>query len=1327
MELTAQQKKIVEIPAGNILVSAAAGSGKTSVMTQRIVKRIRSHELDIRNVLVMTFTDAAARSMKEKIEKQLKDLMNDEKVPEERRYLSGQLQHLGHCNISTIHSFCLEIVRNFYYEARNRDGEFIVEPGFRIEDTGEADVLLAQAADDIFEEKYEKCDLSPEDPDSIRFLRLTETYGTQRSDRAVREMLQEFYHFARSLPDYDSWMELQLKTLRDTALDFEGSQCRKEILQALALRLENAAAGLDEFCAILDSDPLIYKDKAKNIEAVDALRNFAGFVDGMKKLLSSSDAGWDQVYHLFKEMPDVSSLKGKASEDKKELRRLFEKHFAELVYFGTGKYGSRTYSKDFLFNTDYIFTSDAAGIQKDILYMVPMAEELFSLTSQIDRRYAKLKRESNMIDFGDFEHMALLILRSGNAGSYYREKFREIYIDEYQDTSSIQEAVISLISGDNLFMVGDVKQSIYRFRHAKPEIFLRKYKAFSEGVLTGDGAAQGQLVELNKNFRSLEGILEAANNVFYQIMSEESGEVDYTSDHALIPFRKPEDGNIAQVELLLTDLDEAAAEDSGSGSTGDSEDMPAAGSDDGTGTDPENEEEPSENSEDPLSGEEKTAYEQEAVTVASEIIGLLNRGIKPGDIAVLSRTRSICGIFADTLELHGIEVLRETGNTGPDYYELRVAEEFLTVLDNPCQDIPLAGLMRSPFFGAGFSEDELLEIRLSAGKAAVFFYECCERYRDSGEDAALRVKVEEFYQKIAYYRSMSDYRTAGEILEKMYRESGLFAYASGMPDGPRRLKYLDSFRDWTHRFASVRHCGLYEIVRYLESLKEKIGGESPFPIEESLTDRVRVMTIHRSKGLEYGTVFIVGSSRRLSPGRRNGSVLLSENNAPGLWFINPDKQYKYPTPLVHAVSESMIKGELAEEMRLLYVAMTRAKDRLYISGTIRGSQNREGKGMAEVVAKARKYPADNPLPSYLALSAKSTLDWIVMALARNPAVDFGFPEEDAGAAGGSGARKQEFYSDFWRIRISAAGEQVQQVQPQNAVPVPAAAVCRSSPGLPDSTSAEGYAADLRLKFFGGYPYEDAVRRPLKFSAGEIKRREQAEDDENPVRIGTGVEPSSVITSARSINTVIKEAGGASEDEITGAERGIAVHSFLRYADTALLTGNCNDSLVSEHLTEMIRTGMVTEREGTILGQYIDKFVLYYNSGLAAAINSAGTGEYGRLFREIPFTLRISCREFYAAGGFAENDCVHVQGIIDCWFEEGDGAVLVDYKTDSIAGNRNAVSGELDKRYNTQLSIYSRAIREIMGIKVKKALIWLVGAAEAYEINCDEHVSIKNSR
>ncbi|MHB8961571.1 MAG: UvrD-helicase domain-containing protein [Saccharofermentanales bacterium] len=1340
MELTAQQRRIIEIPAGDILVSAAAGSGKTSVMTQRIVNRIRSHELDIRKVLVMTFTDAAARSMKEKIEKQLRDFINEETNPEERRYLSGQMQYLGRSNISTIHSFCLEIVRNFYYEAKSEDGGFIVEPGFRIEDAGEADILLSRAVDELFEEKYEACDRSPDEPGSARFLKLIETYGTQRSDSAVREMIKVFFHFARSIPDYGSYMTAQTELLRAAAMDFESSQCRREIFKALEIRIENAMAGLDEFCAVLDSGPAIYKDKAKNEEAVLALRGFAEFIAGLRRMASAPDTGWDRVYYAFKGMPDVSSLKGKASDDKKKLRRIFDRHFAELVFFGTGNYGSTTYSKDFLFNTDYVFTSDIAGIQQDILYMVPMAEELFSLTQETDRRYAMLKRDANMIDFSDFEHMSLLILRSGNAGAYYRNRFQEIYIDEYQDTSSIQEAVISLISDGNLFMVGDVKQSIYRFRHAKPEIFLSKYKAFSEnrtdaGIsadgdgshrtgIQGDADAQkpaarptGRLVELNKNFRSLEGILAAANNVFYQIMSGESGEVDYTADHALVPFRCSDADKGPQVELVLTDLDGRMAA-SDTEPAGDDEGVMTGEQGEDFGSEPENGEERVPDAEELLSGEEKTSYEQEAVTVASEIAGLLNSGVRPGEIAVLSRTRNVCGIFADALEQHGMEVLRETGNAGPDYYEMRVAEEFLAVLDNPCQDIPLAGLMRSPFFGTGFSEDELLEIRISAGRDTAYFHECCSRYRESGEDSALRLKVDGFFHKIEHYRSLTDFMTVGEVLGKMYKESDLFAYAAAMPEGQRRLNYLNSFKDWAHDFASARHCGVYEIVRYLESLKEKIGAQSPFPIEEIQSDRIRVMTIHRSKGLEYSIVFIVGTSRKLAPGRRSGAVLLSESSLPGLWYINPDKQYKYPTPLFHAASESMVKGELAEEMRLLYVAMTRAKDRLYISGTIHGSKNRDGKELAEVAAKARKHPAGSPLPSYLALSAKSTLEWIVMALARNPHVDLGFMGDTAAETRSGGITNEEFYSAFWNIRIAYPEDPVQVHDA--ARPAAEADGTGAGPELPGGVSSEEYAAELRSKFFGIYPYRDATRNPMKFSAGEIKRREQAEEEERLADIGDGYGLPATHAEIRGINTVLKETGSAGEKEITGTERGIAVHSFLRYADAAKLTGNCTAYMVKAHLDEMLQAEMVSEREYAMLEQYIDKFVLYYNSSLAAGIQAAGAKRPERLYREIPFTLQIGCREFYGSQGFAENDNVFVQGIIDCWFMEDDGAVLVDYKTDAITGDRGIVAAELDKRYNTQLSVYSRAIEEIMGVQVKKAVIWLVGAADEYEIRCTRY-------
>ncbi len=1366
MELTGQQKRIVGMPAGDILVSAAAGSGKTSVMTQRIVSRIRNRELDIGSVLVMTFTDAAARSMREKIEKQLRELLFAETDPAERGYLSGQLQRLGTCNISTIHAFCLEVIRNFYYEIRDDAGGTVVEPGFRIEDAGEADVLLSEAVDGLFEARYEACDRDPDDPENMLFLQLAETYGTLRSDTPVRELIKSLYGFLRSMPDYGKWMEDRMENLRKTAEDFNGSACRKEIFQALRLRAANALEGLGDFRAILASGPVIFRDPKRNAEAVTSLRQFADFIGDLAKAAALPGTDWDTVYRMFASMPDPSSLNGRtSSEDKKELRHIFDRHFAELVFFGTGMFGTKAHNSHFLYKTDFVFTSDAAGIERDIAFMGPLAGELFRLAGETDRRYAALKRESNMIDFSDFEHMALRILREGNAGGYYREKFKEIYIDEYQDTSGIQEAVISAVARGNVFMEGDIKQSIYRFRHARPEIFLGKLLTFSDGADAGgaggaDGAVRapgGCLAELNRNFRSVRGILEAVNDVFYQIMSADSGEVDYSAEHALVPFREPGEGCALRVQLLMTDTDAAESAGGPADPSGpaDAADAPDGGDDAGTGSGETEDGESGvqeDGSGDALTAEDLKACEKEAVTVAAEIAALIASGTAPGDVAVLARTKSQCAVFADALEKSGIDVLREAGGSDPDYYELEVAEQFLQVLDNPCQDIPLAGLMRSPFFGTGFSEEELLEIRISGGEGSAYFHECCGRYRREGEREALRRKLEGFFDKIESCRAMADHRTPGEILEKMYGDSGLFAYASVMPEGDRRIRYLNAFRDWAHHYASSRHCGLYGTMRRLGALRERADPEPLFPVEESRADRVRVMTIHKSKGLEYGTVFIAGLSRKLSPGRQSGPVLLTADRDPGLWFIDPERQCKYPTPLVHAASESIIKSELAEEMRLLYVAMTRARDRLVLSGTYSASAFREGRGFSETADKASRHAPDAPLPFHLVLSAGSAADWIFMALARNPHVDLRIlgaeaeetPQDAASAAkekAGSGEEDCRFYSDCWEIRPVRAGKTAAGLPGRTDVlPHPsetedaetegtgedAARTGRES-SLPEEWKDAEYEDVLRVKFFGRYAYENAAGKPLKFSAGEIEQPDLPGREDPDAEPGIPVDLPAAAVPARSINMVLRKAQGAEDAGMSAAERGTAVHSFLRLADIEKPAGDLTAEGVRDHLQEMLRSGMIGQKESDAIMQYARPLAAFFAGPLAARMRAASARGPGSLFREIPFTLRIGCREFYGEDeGFSEDDAVHVQGIIDCWFIEEDGAVLVDYKTDAITGSRAEIAGELQRRYGTQLSVYARAIREIAGIPVKQAVIWLAGAGESYEIRCAEKIRIPDA-
>lgn len=1575
MKPTVQQQKVIDAKCGNILVSAAAGSGKTSVMTERIVGRIIRGELDIRNVLVMTFTDAAAKNMREKIEKNLRKSLAETAKPDKKRFISRQITYLGQSNISTIHSFCLEVIRNFYYDAIDENGDLLLEPGFRIADPQESGLLLAGALDELFEKEYIKCDESPESEDSRAFLLLVDAYSGFRSDRSAKDLIIQFYHFLRSMPDYEEWVQQQKRVIHEVIDDFDNSQCFKSILESLGLRVAIAKMGLADIKGYLGKDIAFYKENKanlqKNSDANDAFRAFVIHMEEMFGLLEKENLTWDDLHTHFMKTPAVPKLRMYPASDsfeKTEFWSLFKTHFTELIYYTTGDFGTKTYSQDFIFARKFVFTKTKDEITSEIREMYPAIECFMDLALALDSEYTKVKQNANMIDFGDFEHLALRILRLKGASEYYKDKFKEIYIDEYQDTSSIQEAILQLVSTSNSFMVGDVKQSIYKFRHAKPQIFMGKYDLFKnpENLSVEETAKKdtenesahktqtpgkavdtaidsiGTVFELNRNFRSSDIILEAVNEVFCRIMSKEAGEIDYNIDHAFIvgitgedtnhpsvvkQETKPEEVNLQEdklqeainqnyeqpdvvttekirisplIEIFLTDIS-PKAENKGENSnedednsgissqnTGESDSLYKPSGDTELSSDDAavNEEENGFNvngDESPLAGtdasgaektetiakDELTKYEKEALSVAIEINRLITKeGQRPGDIAILSRTGAICGVFADALAAMNIPYACDQSMVFLERYELKVIEALLYVLDNPMQDIPLAGVLSSPLFECSLDEEEMLKIRIF-GKGFKFFYECVQHYKENGDDETIRQKIVEFYERISQIRESLLHSTVSELVENIFETSGLMSYAAAMPQGEDVIRSLEDFLEWVRSIDDSRHSDLHSFVRLMQDIRQKSPDSSPFGAQESLSDSVKVITMHRSKGLEYEIVFLAGNNRQLSSKDTKAPILISEKMGIGFDYVNVLEQYKYPTPLVYAMKEEMRKEELAEEMRLFYVGMTRAKRRLYITGTYKSEDHAKDKGLADVVYRVNKYMDEYinstnkgwssfKLPPHIVLGVKNTLEWVFMSIAGNPEIDMGVfdintsaPENDVVIIDSSdnadvfenkndlaisdyckieNVQKAENAYDsnknescerisrgrVWSLRcvnyedsiinaqkildkaplindtdmISESSRQgileqdsekpseninttktENQTSAYTTTPLDILESLAKNDNEECDTRARGkeiiesnVSKAIRNKFFYEYPNARATSTPLKISVSEIKRQQQKEDElaEGTVNIFTkdsnlettdssletidlneavfykkistdsvadtsiSDDKTSVISpvfmndnskgqTIRGINTTVHKIADNGGKELTSPQIGIAVHNFFRYANLNAIMASPDEKTIAEQLRIMEGMNMFTKEEAFELTKSIPAFQAYYTSDLACKIYAKQKENRGKVFREIPFTLKLACSEVFADKSFDTADFTYVQGIIDCWYEEDGKAVLIDYKTDHIRGSDEEIRDILQKRYQTQITVYARAIKDIKGIDVKESIIWLFNSNKQFII------------
>jgi len=1308
MQHTPEQTAVISAPAGNILVSAAAGSGKTAVLTDRIVSRIMAGELDVRQVLVMTFTEAAARNMKTKIEQKLRASLAAATDFQQRRHLGRQIANLPGAAISTIHAFCLDVIRNFYTLARDEQGQTLIEPGFSVDDGIEADLLLRQTLDEWMAEQYEAIDRSNAgDPAAgytgdrqSAFYSLIDGYGSAAGDQPVRDLILHLHNYLRSLPDYRDQCRKWLADLRAAATSFSDSPHMMALLRQLRLLLDRALAVSDELENLLASPIRFIGQPDRNNGYIRQFQAVLAALHVLGTYLAAGGHDWDEIRRIGSCLADLDMPRASKNDspEKTAFLDLFIRHVAEVIYCLSGQCGTAKFSQHFAFKTRFIFDLSSADIQADIAAMIPAAEMLFELVLGLDRQYAENKRSAGMIDFSDFEHLALHILRSDEARQYYRGRFQEIYVDEYQDTSSIQEKIIEAISHDHSLMVGDIKQSIYRFRHAQPYIFIDRMQQYRQSPQAG------KLFELNKNFRSVAGILSAVNQVFRQLMSRSAGEIDYDSSQALVWHRPDDPARQLPVSLVLVNIRQEEAEDS---------DEQELSDDEWSG-------------QDALDAAELSRVEKEALAAAVKILALHDSGTAWRDIAILGRTRAIIQACRTQLESCAIPVLADTGGTFLDTPIMRQMEALVRLIDNLRQDIPLAAVLRSELFQGGFNDQELVCVKLHACSRAIpsrFFHEAAEAYLADGPDPELRQRLNDFYSWIGQLRIREQMLSLGELIGLIFDESGWLERLAAHPAGrgEQEIQQLRLFRQWAEQFEKNRPRGLHAFISYLDSLRLRGGIDSPFAAAERAEDAVRIMTIHGSKGLEFPVVFIVGTRYDLTPKDSKDHLLISENLGLGLDFADPERQIRYPTHLKLAMLEELRAAGLAEELRLLYVAMTRAMDQLYLIGSVMIGEDKAEKKLASLVRLAAECQTGK-LPYHLVLAGRSYLDWLMMALARSPGLDLAWLEGGEFPIG-------IMESDIWRLEsVTLPG--LLASQPDLALSAPSAASLAGDPaGLLQTILDQSGTDDADPMTFervaASYRFAEAARIPLKLTVSELKRREQVSrepgDDDQTLLSGNG---------PRGIPLVLHEwadfIDSAKQLEPLPAQTmGILMHAFFRYMDIAAIRRNPGQDEIARQLEAMQNAGIFTSVETAALALMIDSFADFARSDVCAAMNLAQQLPGRPLHREIPFTLALpACQVHTRCPGLASDDQVFVQGIIDCWYEDESGITLLDYKSDRLSPEPLICQQELDNRYGLQLEFYARAIEANTGKPVRRRLIWLIRQGRAFELQPKDIVLIQ---
>ena len=1217
VQWTREQQQVIDLRNKNILVSAAAGSGKTAVLVERIITRLTKDRkpVDVDRLLIVTYTEAAAGEMRERIGEAIEKALEEHP---ENVHLKKQEALIHTAKITTIHSFCLSVIREYFHTID-------LDPGFRIADEGELRLLRRDVMQELLEAKYQEGDEG--------FLRFVETFATGREDTKLEEIISQLYEFAGSYPDPDAWLDGCAAAYR-TGPDSE-AMFMKMAMQYIRNCLADVESLMDtagQVCMEPDGPYMYEKTIEEDRETVQML--FAA-------------KNYEEMYLAFSRMsPWVRLAAGRdktVDEQKKERVKGYRDAWKKLI----GEI------------RDSFFFQSPEEMRTDMEMCRPVMEELVTLVKEFQKALAEKKAEKNLIDFRDMEQFALKILTRkedgilvpSEAAREYQDLFEEVMIDEYQDSNLIQEAILTSVSrvsrGEyNLFMVGDVKQSIYRFRLSRPELFMQKFDTYS----TTDGDLRR--IDLHKNFRSRAEVLEVVNSIFRQIMTKKLGKIESDDNAALYVGADYQEmpGNETEILVIDTEADEEEEDkEAGKAAT-------------------------------------ETNRELEARVVAERIHGLMEsqkvwdsqmqsfRPVQYRDIVIL--TRSLAGwtdVFTRVLNREGIPAFAGSKEGYFGTLEIGWILDYLRVLDNFRQDIPLTAVLKSPF--GGFHNEELARIREAYPEcpfheAVLYAAGMMEAKVEMQEEIPGEVleKLEAVFEKLREFRRRMPYTAIHDLLWDIMKETGYRNYVAAMPGGEQRLANLEMLLTRAKSFEATSYKGLYHFVRYMEQLKKYDVDYGEAGIYDEQTNAVRIMSIHKSKGLEFPVVIVAGMGKRFNTQDIRNSVVIHPELGLGIDAVDTVRRTKCPTILKKVIQTETKLENLGEELRVLYVAMTRAKEKLIMTGTCSKAAKKLASYEGRTITPGKT--AGQMTFSDLA-DASDYFDWVL------PAVVGLVPGEPV------------------VLRVVNISELVREETGREAADILEKEVFLKAVEERDAPIAEedgAFAQRIAEQFAYQYPYEGEEQFQMKYTVSELKKRAVLPGDEQDEG-AFFVEEEDVIPL---VPKFLQE-----EEELTGASRGSAYHKFLELLDFGrkyegqelqrAAEAFCREGLLEEEMADCIRIPDMLHFLSTNVGKRM------YAAALA-----------GKLYKEQPFVFGVDANEIYP--GTDSGELVLIQGIIDVYFEEEDGLVVLDYKTDKIRNGQ-----ELVEKYQEQLHLYGKALEQMTQKRVKEKII--------YSFTLEEEISL----
>lgn len=1201
MAWTNEQQAAIDSRGQTLLLSAAAGSGKTAVLVERIIRRLldREYPIDITELLVVTFTKAAAAEMRDRIGTALMKALSETKDPRVER----QLALLPSAQISTLHAFCQHVIRKYFYTID-------LDPAFSIAGEEELNLLRRQVLEDVFLSYYE------DDEKASILYPLADMFGSDRGDDILMDTVSRMYTYARSLAWPEHWLKEAAR-----AYDVAPDAVIDDMVWAGPIK--------DAVRRILEEDARLYDGVLYHLRQREAFAPACDtFVAEQAALRQAAQArSWNDLNRFVRaiDFPRLKSLRKLSDDDKAVWERC--KKVRDDV------------KKDVIKTLQAVYFSATPEEWLDgMRAMKPIMDGLVTLTLDFAKAYGAAKKEKGWIDFSDLEHFCLQILLAPDASPEHpvpsaaaeelRSQYEEVFIDEYQDTNGVQELITRLVSGeDNRFMVGDIKQSIYRFRLADPTLFLEKYQSFSR-----DEKAVQRCIDLGRNFRSVPVVLDAVNAVFSRAMTAEAAGMDYGEREKLYAGRQaPDDerwiGGPVEVDIVPTPSDE---ED-----------------DDGS-----------------------TAFEKECRFIAGRIGELLASGRmaarKDGTLEPLSYRhivvllRSMAGkadVLIQALQEGGIPSYAEQSGGYFAAVEVQVMLALLRCIDNPEQDLAMAAVLRSPL--VGLDETALAGVRL-AGDGTLWqnlpaFVASLPDGVDEKED------LQQFMAAFDSWRTYSRRHGVAELLQRLYDDTAYVDFVGAMPGGDVRQANLKALYDRARQYEEAGFRGLFRYLQLMDKMKEDGLDLAPAKVVSEKEDVVRIMSIHKSKGLEFPIVFVADMGKAFNRRDTQDQILFHNRLGIGLKQYDPEWRMSYPTLIWSGIAAQLRWEGTAEEERILYVAMTRARDQLILTGHS-SHIDRDWQRWT-----SRLNPAQ----------AKSYFDW-VMPAALAP---FG-AKADADYAR-PGAAWQDA---VWQVRIAKA--------------VPAGTVEEGAyDGEPrlealrrGDLTGTPVPSWLDEQLSWQYAYPQAVRTAAKFSVSEVKRRyQELHSDELQDEADLSVPAAAVIPPAPGEDDAFAALPpwlAGEEAAVSGAQRGTALHKALQYITPA---ADQTTATLRREIDAFVRQGLLSREEAKLV--YVPALAAFCQSDIGRRM-----AESPELHREYPFTVLL-------AGGdplpeTERGEQILIQGVIDCLFREDDAWILVDYKSDRLE-----TADAFRSRYAVQLALYKRAVEQITHRPVEETYIY----------------------